>query len=106
MTQRNGKRVVVITGAAQGIGRVISKAFARAGWRVAAADVQKDKVEDVARQLQADGEVRPVVVPDPSCPEPLVPHDHSVPSVRTAIVLPCTAATCAHVVAAPILTGA
>jgi 3-oxoacyl-[acyl-carrier protein] reductase len=62
VTQRNGKQVVIVTGAAQGIGRVISKAFVRSGWRVAAADVQKDKVEDVARQLQADGEVRPVVL--------------------------------------------
>lgn len=62
MAQRNEKHVVIVTGAAQGIGRVISRAFARSGWRVAAADVQKDKVEDVGRELQADGEVRPVVL--------------------------------------------
>lgn len=59
MDKQRVKPVVVVTGAAQGIGRVVSKAFAGAGWRVAAADVQKDKVESVARHLSEDGEVQP-----------------------------------------------
>jgi len=44
-------RVVVVTGAAQGIGRVIAQRFAEAGYRVALADVQPH-VADVARALR------------------------------------------------------
>lgn len=62
MEKQRVKPVVLVTGAAQGIGRVVSKAFAGAGWRVAAADVQKDKVESVARDLGGDGEVQPFAV--------------------------------------------
>lgn len=45
------RKVVLVTGAAQGIGRVVAHGFARAGWDVAVADVQLDKVAAVAGQL-------------------------------------------------------
>jgi NAD(P)-dependent dehydrogenase (short-subunit alcohol dehydrogenase family) len=48
------QRVVVITGAAQGIGRVMAEQFSTAGYLVAAVDVQA-QVADVAEQLRARG---------------------------------------------------
>ena len=42
------RKVVLVTGAAQGIGRIVAGGFARAGWDVAVADVQIDKVAAVA----------------------------------------------------------
>jgi 3-oxoacyl-[acyl-carrier protein] reductase len=47
--------VAVITGAGQGIGRAYGLRFAREGARVVLADVQHDKVRDVAREVQATG---------------------------------------------------
>ena len=44
-------RVVVITGAAQGIGRAVADGFARAGWRVAVADVQQSKVNAASETI-------------------------------------------------------
>ena len=55
-------RVVVITGAAQGIGRAVAAAFAHGGWRVAIADVQEVKLAEACRELAADGRVHPVVI--------------------------------------------
>jgi NAD(P)-dependent dehydrogenase (short-subunit alcohol dehydrogenase family) len=48
------QRVVVITGAAQGIGRVTAEQFSTAGYLVAAVDVQP-QVADTADQLRARG---------------------------------------------------
>jgi len=45
------RKVVLITGAAQGIGRVVAAGFAGAGWDVGVADVQLDKVVAVAGGL-------------------------------------------------------
>jgi 3-oxoacyl-[acyl-carrier protein] reductase len=47
--------VAVITGAGQGIGRAYGLRFAREGARVVLADVQRDKVHDVAREVQDTG---------------------------------------------------
>jgi 3-oxoacyl-[acyl-carrier protein] reductase len=44
MTATADSKVVIITGAAQGIGRVVASGFARMGWRVALADVQFEEV--------------------------------------------------------------
>jgi 3-oxoacyl-[acyl-carrier protein] reductase len=62
MPSGNPDRVVVITGAAQGIGRAVAAAFSRSGWRVAIADVQKMKLEELGRELGGDGRVYPVVI--------------------------------------------
>jgi NAD(P)-dependent dehydrogenase (short-subunit alcohol dehydrogenase family) len=48
------ERVVVVTGAAQGIGRITARRFSEAGYRVAVADVQP-QIEDVARALRDRG---------------------------------------------------
>lgn len=48
-------RVVVITGAAQGIGRFVAEAFAQRGWKVAMTDVQFPKNSD--RESTPQGEV-------------------------------------------------
>jgi NAD(P)-dependent dehydrogenase (short-subunit alcohol dehydrogenase family) len=45
------RKAVLVTGAAQGIGRVVAAGFARAGWDVGLADVQLDKVAAVAEEL-------------------------------------------------------
>jgi len=48
-------RVVIITGAGQGIGRVFAKAFAMAGARVVIAELNEDKAAAVAEEiLEAD----------------------------------------------------
>jgi NAD(P)-dependent dehydrogenase (short-subunit alcohol dehydrogenase family) len=48
-------KVVLITGAAQGIGRVVAAGFARSGWDVAVADIQFDKVAAVAEEISGPG---------------------------------------------------
>lgn len=47
-------RVVLITGAARGLGTVIAKQFHQAGYRVALADVAIDAATALARELSAD----------------------------------------------------
>ena len=62
-------RVVIITGAGQGIGRVFAKAFASAGARVVIAELNESKAEAVAEEiLKADGQVLAVTtdVADPA----------------------------------------
>jgi NAD(P)-dependent dehydrogenase (short-subunit alcohol dehydrogenase family) len=62
------ERVVIITGAGQGIGRVFAKAFAKAGARAVIAEMNEDKAADVAADiLKAGGEALAVTtdVADP-----------------------------------------
>ena len=50
-------RVVIITGAGQGIGRTFAKAFAKAGARAVIAELNEEKAAAVAAEiLEADGE--------------------------------------------------
>jgi len=53
MSTATDSKVVLVTGAAQGIGRVVAAGFARNGWRVALADVQFDKVAQASGALGA-----------------------------------------------------
>jgi 3-oxoacyl-[acyl-carrier protein] reductase len=48
-------RVSVVTGASQGIGEAIARRFAREGATVVLVDIQKAKLDDVARAISADG---------------------------------------------------
>jgi 3-oxoacyl-[acyl-carrier protein] reductase len=52
--QLHGKSAIV-TGAAQGIGAAVARAFAAAGARVCVADVALDRAETLARELRAGG---------------------------------------------------
>jgi len=56
------KGVVIVTGAAQGIGRELALAFAREGWSVAAADLQKERVESLRNAPHGPGRVHPLVL--------------------------------------------
>ncbi len=49
-------RVVLVTGGGSGIGRSIALAFAEAGAHVAVADRDEDKAQDVADDVQAQGQ--------------------------------------------------
>lgn len=51
----NAKRVVVVTGAAEGIGYGIARRFALAGYPTAMLDIQKDKLETSAQVLRGEG---------------------------------------------------
>lgn len=56
-------KVVVITGAAGGIGTACAERFASDGWRVVVADIDGDKAAATASRLvEAGGDVRSVVV--------------------------------------------
>jgi len=48
-------QVAIVTGAAKGIGLRVARAFGHEGARVAALDVNADGVEDLARELAAQG---------------------------------------------------
>ncbi len=54
-TQRPLGRVVVITGAGQGLGRAYALRFAREGHRIVALDINSDAVNRVAREIRDDG---------------------------------------------------
>jgi NAD(P)-dependent dehydrogenase (short-subunit alcohol dehydrogenase family) len=48
-------KVIVVTGAAQGIGEAYAKALAAEGARVVVADINQESGEQVAKQIKADG---------------------------------------------------
>lgn len=48
-------KIAVVTGAAQGIGRAIALGFGREGAKVMVADLQAEKAQNVATELQAAG---------------------------------------------------
>src|SRR5688572_4650616 len=53
MVGSNG-RVVLVTGAARGLGWGIARAFGIAGWKVCATDISDDELARCARDLAAD----------------------------------------------------
>jgi NAD(P)-dependent dehydrogenase (short-subunit alcohol dehydrogenase family) len=68
-------KVALVTGAAQGIGECIARFLARDGAAVMVADLQADKVADVARTLAAEGGTAaavPVDIAEPARVQPMV----------------------------------
>ena len=59
-------RLVVVTGASQGIGRYLAESFARAGAAVVLASRRKDRLEEVRAAIAADGGRADVVPTDVS----------------------------------------
>jgi NAD(P)-dependent dehydrogenase (short-subunit alcohol dehydrogenase family) len=55
MSNRFENKVVVVTGAAQGIGEAYAKALAAEGASVVVADLNEDAGQQVAKQIEADG---------------------------------------------------
>lgn len=49
------ERVAIVTGAGRGLGAAIGKVFAREGVRVVLCDIERPLVEEVAREIQAEG---------------------------------------------------
>ena len=74
-TIKVANRVVMITGAGQGIGRVYAREFARAGARVAVAELDPVKAEAVAAEINREGGQALSVQTDVGSPE----------SVRSAV---------------------
>lgn len=64
-----GNRVAVVTGSGQGIGAGIARRLALAGARVVLNDIAPDKIEQVAKELDAEGAVAFPVVADVSTKE-------------------------------------
>jgi len=62
-------KVVIITGAGQGIGEAYAKAVAAAGATVVVADIQEDKAERVAAAIKSGGGSSLAVAVDVSSPE-------------------------------------
>jgi 3-oxoacyl-[acyl-carrier protein] reductase len=48
-------KVAIVTGAAQGIGAAVARAFAREGARVGVVDLSRERAEAVASELRSDG---------------------------------------------------
>ena len=61
--------VAVVTGAAQGIGAAIARRLSYDGFRVALLDVKADSVEDLAKELRADGREALALSCDVSSPD-------------------------------------
>jgi meso-butanediol dehydrogenase/(S,S)-butanediol dehydrogenase/diacetyl reductase len=57
-------KAVIITGAAGGIGRCVAKTFVRAGAKLLLADIQDEKVRDLAAELNRDGAQSAAVAAD------------------------------------------
>jgi 3-oxoacyl-[acyl-carrier protein] reductase len=61
--------VAVVTGAAQGIGAAIARRLSHDGFGVALLDLQADAVQDLARELSADGRAAIALSCDVSSPD-------------------------------------
>jgi 2,3-dihydroxy-2,3-dihydro-p-cumate dehydrogenase len=62
MNSRFSDQVIVVTGAASGIGAVIAKHFADAGARLVVSDVNEKHLKSVAENIAANGSEMPTVV--------------------------------------------
>src|SRR5262245_35944940 len=78
MARLEGKRALV-TGAASGLGRATAIRLAREGARVAALDIQVQKLEETASEIQtAGGEVLPITTDVSSEPQVEAAVDQAV----------------------------
>jgi len=64
-----GKKIAVITGAASGIGRGLAYGFAKRGMKIVLADIDKENLEKVAKELEEIGTEVMTQITDVSDPE-------------------------------------
>lgn len=66
-------KVAIVTGAAQGIGHAIATLFAKHGAYVVLADIQEQKVHDIAKQLSEENNIQCMAIKtDVSCKQDVI----------------------------------
>jgi meso-butanediol dehydrogenase/(S,S)-butanediol dehydrogenase/diacetyl reductase len=65
----SGKRVAIVTGASQGVGRAIGERLARDGWHVILYARRKEKLDEVVAGIEAEGGSAEAAVVDMRAPD-------------------------------------
>ncbi len=75
---RSSKKVAIVTGAAQGIGRAIALRFAKEGLQTTIADINVEKLREAQNEIQRFGECLSIKVD--------VSHPHEVEEIVNKVI--------------------